>query len=111
MIPYDLTGSAVYWGANFTYDFGCYCAVTLLCLVLAANTADISLFQDARHSAATCYLLVLYGLAVIPWTYLLSLRFSSAASAQAGRIACVSMRRSTLHTSAPKMAVSAYDPI
>lgn len=73
----DLTS---YWISNYLFDFGCYICSAVLCVVM------IECFgQDAYSGANRLVVIVnmlLFGLAVIPFSYLFSFFFKSASTAQ-----------------------------
>jgi ABC-type Na+ transport system ATPase subunit NatA len=69
-----------YWLANFAWDFLNYLIMAVLCLIVLAIWDVKPLIGS--NSGATIVALILYGLSIIPFTYLTSFLFKSHTGAQ-----------------------------
>ena len=84
-----LTGmrSPIYWLANFTFDFGSFLLIVILTLILAMTVGNMGFVDDFEKTMCTFAFMSAYGASVIPFTYCISLAFSSHSSAMIGTIA------------------------
>lgn len=76
---------AVFWFANFLFDFATYSASTVL-VVLVISVFDIPAFSGAENKVACAILFLAYGWATIPLMYWLSSKFSEPTSAYIGTL-------------------------
>jgi ATP-binding cassette subfamily A (ABC1) protein 3 len=72
--------AASYWAANFAWDFCNYMVMGLLCLLIFQIWGIDALIGS--NAGAVFLAILLYGLSVIPFTYMASLLFSESTSAQ-----------------------------
>ena len=81
-----LTGlsTEIYWLANYTYDLFTYSIVTSICLAICGGFGNAAFVGDATQAQATVLAFFLFGLSVIPLSYLYSLIFEVHTSAQIG---------------------------
>ena len=80
----QLTGlsPAMYWLGNYVYDFACYSVVvgTLMIGLVLSNSS----LAEGEFATVTIILFALYGLAMIPFSYVLSLLFKNPSNSQIG---------------------------
>ncbi|XP_001496596.3 ATP-binding cassette sub-family A member 13 [Equus caballus] len=69
-------GYRTYWFTNFLYDMLFYLVSVCLCVAVIV-AFRLTAFTFRENLAATALLLVLFGYATLPWTYLMSRIFSS----------------------------------
>ena len=76
-------GIAAYWTSNYIFDFLVYCVTAALAIILA-KAFNINEFMQADQNVQAAFLLnfLLYGLALVGSTYLLSFFFRNPSSAQ-----------------------------
>jgi len=70
-----------YWFSAFLWDFLIYC-ITSVSLIIVLFIWNVSSFTSFEAVMATALLFLLFGLAIIPWTYLLSFLFKNEGSGQ-----------------------------
>lgn len=73
---------SAYWIANFVYDYILYAILAIFAVVLCILLSVSSLTGDSL--GATWALFMLYGLAYIPFTYIVAYLFKDYGNAQAG---------------------------
>jgi ATP-binding cassette subfamily A (ABC1) protein 3 len=74
---------SAYWSANFVYDYILYLILALITLGLC-SALSISAFTSGNAYGGTWLLFIFYGLAYIPFTYILAFAFKDYGNAQAG---------------------------
>eukprot|EP00486_Rosalina_sp_Unknown_P009705 CAMPEP_0201592416 /NCGR_PEP_ID=MMETSP0190_2-20130828/190322_1 /ASSEMBLY_ACC=CAM_ASM_000263 /TAXON_ID=37353 /ORGANISM="Rosalina sp." /LENGTH=1340 /DNA_ID=CAMNT_0048051183 /DNA_START=89 /DNA_END=4111 /DNA_ORIENTATION=- len=71
-----------YWTGNFTFDVLSNLLPATLCIIYVA-AFGVELFLEGEAAFCTWFVIVMYGWAIVPFTYLASVFFSSPGTAQA----------------------------
>ncbi len=66
---------ASYWVANFIYDYAMYLVIAIAAMLLAM-AVDVGPMVEGDGLTATWITFILFGLACVPFTYVLSFGFS-----------------------------------